>query len=35
MVFDSYVDGKLKESRILMNIMSLMQQLGVVAGPGR
>lgn len=35
MVFDFCVDGKLKESRLMMNIMSLMQQLGVVAGPGR
>jgi steroid delta-isomerase-like uncharacterized protein len=35
MVFDYYVDGKLKESRILMNIMSLMQQLGVVPPPGQ
>ncbi|HEX6480688.1 MAG TPA: ester cyclase [Ktedonobacteraceae bacterium] len=32
MVFDSFVDGKLKESRLMMNIMSLMQQLGVVSG---
>lgn len=30
MVFDACVDGKLKESRLLMNLMSLMQQLGVV-----
>jgi steroid delta-isomerase-like uncharacterized protein len=35
MVFDYYVDGKLKESRILMNLMSLMQQLGVVPPPGQ
>jgi len=35
MVFDCYVDGKLKESRILMNLMSLMQQLGVVPPPGQ
>jgi steroid delta-isomerase-like uncharacterized protein len=35
MVFDVCVDGKLKESRLMMNIMGLMQQLGVVAGPGR
>jgi steroid delta-isomerase-like uncharacterized protein len=34
MVFDYYVDGKLKESRLLMDIMSLMQQLGVVPLPG-
>ena len=31
MIFDTYVDGKLKESRLLMNVMSLLQQLG--AGP--
>lgn len=30
MVFDLCVDGKLKASRLLMNLMSLMQQLGVV-----
>ncbi len=30
MVFDIWVDGKLKESRLLMDVMSLMQQLGVV-----
>jgi steroid delta-isomerase-like uncharacterized protein len=35
MVFDYFVDGKLKESRLLMNIMSLMQQLGVVPSPGQ
>jgi steroid delta-isomerase-like uncharacterized protein len=35
MVFDYFVDGKFKESRLLMNIMSLMQQLGVVPSPGR
>ncbi len=35
MVFDFFVDGKIKESRLMMNIMSLMQQLGSVAGPGR
>ena len=34
MVFDYFVDGKLKESRLLMNIMSLMQQLGVAPPPG-
>jgi SnoaL-like polyketide cyclase len=33
MVFDYYVDGKLKECRLLMNVMSLMQQLGVVSTP--
>jgi steroid delta-isomerase-like uncharacterized protein len=33
MEFDYYVDGKLKESRLLMNIMSLMQQLGVALVP--
>jgi steroid delta-isomerase-like uncharacterized protein len=35
MVFDYFVAGKLKESRLLMNIMSLMQQLGVVPPPGQ
>jgi len=35
MIFDYYVDGKLKESRILMNLMSLMQQPGVVTPPGQ
>jgi steroid delta-isomerase-like uncharacterized protein len=35
MVFDTWVDGKLKESRLMMNIMSLMQQLGVIPVPGR
>lgn len=35
MVFDTWVDGKLAESRLMMNIMSLMQQLGVVPTPGR
>ena len=35
MVFDYFVDGKLKESRLLMNTMSLMQQLGVVPAPGQ
>ena len=34
-VFDSFVAGKCKESRFLMNIMSLMQQLGVVPPPGQ
>jgi predicted ester cyclase len=33
MVFDYFADGKLKESRLLMNVMSLMQQLGVVPTP--
>jgi steroid delta-isomerase-like uncharacterized protein len=35
MVFDSFEAGKCKESRTLMNIMSLMQQLGVVPPPGQ
>jgi len=35
MVFDYFVAGKCKESRFLMNIMSLMQQLGVVPPPGQ
>ncbi len=30
MIFDTYADGKLKASRLLMNVMSLLQQLGVV-----
>jgi len=33
--FDSFVAGKCKEGRFLMNIMSLMQQLGVVPPPGQ
>jgi steroid delta-isomerase-like uncharacterized protein len=35
MIFDYFVAGKLKESRLLMNIMSLMQQLGVAPAPGQ
>jgi steroid delta-isomerase-like uncharacterized protein len=35
MVFDTWIDSKLKESRLLMNVMSLMQQLGVVPVPGQ
>ena len=35
MALDTWVDGKMKESRFMMNIMGLMQQLGVVAEPGR
>ncbi|HZR40611.1 MAG TPA: ester cyclase [Ktedonobacteraceae bacterium] len=34
MVFDYCLDGKLKESRLLMNLMSLLQQLGIVSGMG-
>jgi hypothetical protein len=34
-VFDYYVDGKLKESRLLMDVMSLMQQLGVIPMAGQ
>jgi len=34
MVFDYCADGKLKESRLLMNLISLMQQLGVVPRTG-
>ena len=30
MVLDTCVDGRIKESRLLMNLLSLMQQLGVV-----
>jgi steroid delta-isomerase-like uncharacterized protein len=35
MAFDSFVAGQCKESRGMMNIMSLMQQLGVVPPPGQ
>ncbi len=35
MTFDTWVDGKIVESRLMMNLMSLMQQLGVVAGSGQ
>jgi steroid delta-isomerase-like uncharacterized protein len=35
MIFDYFVAGKLKESRLLMNTMSLMQQLGVAPAPGQ
>ncbi len=35
MTFDTWVDGKIIESRLMMNLMSLMQQLGVVAGSGK
>jgi steroid delta-isomerase-like uncharacterized protein len=35
MMCDACVDGKLKESRLLMNLMSLMQQVGVVPPPGQ
>ena len=35
MIFDYFVAGKLKESRLLMNSMSLMQQLGVAPAPGQ
>jgi hypothetical protein len=34
MVFDYFVAGKLKKSRLLMNTLSLMQQLGVAPPPG-
>jgi steroid delta-isomerase-like uncharacterized protein len=29
MIFDTYEDGKLKKSRLVMNVLSLLQQLGV------
>ncbi len=32
---DVVVDGKLKDSRLMMNVMSFMQQLGVIAGSGQ
>src|SRR5262249_57867753 len=35
LAFDYFVAGQCKESRGLMNIMSLMQQLGVVPPPGQ
>ena len=35
MIFDYFVAGKLKESRLLMNSLSLMQQLGVAPAPGQ
>ena len=35
MIFDYFVAGKLQESRLLMNTMSLMQQLGVAPAPGQ
>ena len=34
MAVDYFVAGQFKETRGLMNIMSLMQQLGVVPSPG-
>jgi steroid delta-isomerase-like uncharacterized protein len=30
MIFDTYEDGKLKKSRLMMNVLSLLQQLGAV-----
>ena len=30
MIFDTYEDGKLKQSRLMMNVLSLLQQLGAV-----
>jgi steroid delta-isomerase-like uncharacterized protein len=30
MIFDTYADGKLKKSRLVMNVLSLLQQLGAM-----
>jgi steroid delta-isomerase-like uncharacterized protein len=30
MIFDTYEDGKLKKSRLVMNVLSLLQQLGAL-----
>jgi steroid delta-isomerase-like uncharacterized protein len=35
MIFDYFVAGKLKKSRLLMNSMSLMQQLGAIPQMGQ
>ena len=34
-VIDRIVEGRMKESRILMDTLSMMQQLGVIAPPGQ
>jgi predicted ester cyclase len=31
MIFDTYEDGKLKKSRLVMNVLSLMQQLDAMS----
>lgn len=35
MVFDRVVDGKMVESQILMNTLSILAQLGVITPPGQ
>jgi steroid delta-isomerase-like uncharacterized protein len=35
MIFDTYQDGKLKTSRLVLNVLSLLQQLGVVLEAGQ
>jgi len=33
-VIDRLKDGKMADSRILMDMMAMMQQLGAIPGPG-
>ncbi len=35
MIFDTYEDGKLKKSRLVMNVLSLLQQLGAMPEAGQ
>jgi predicted ester cyclase len=35
MIFDTYEDGKLKKSRLMMNVLSLLQQLGAMPEVGQ
>ena len=35
MIFDTYEDGKLKKSRLMMNVLSLLQQLGAMPEAGQ
>jgi steroid delta-isomerase-like uncharacterized protein len=35
MIFDTYQDGQLKKSRLVMNVLSLLQQLGVMPEAGQ
>src|SRR5712691_7973177 len=35
MIFDTYEDGKLKQSRLMMNVLSLFEQLGVMPEAGQ
>jgi steroid delta-isomerase-like uncharacterized protein len=35
MIFDTYENGKLKKSRLVMNVLSLFQQLGVAPESGQ